>query len=212
MHKIAVLGGTGLFGRGLATRFSFGYEVLLGSRDASKAETAASALERLTKNSIRGLSNLEAAERCDSAIFTLPNSLSEGFMQELVQPLQGKLVISPMVPMNLRNGLFEYSSPDGSAAEWLAKQLPKSRVAAALHTIPAGELLKVKKKLDYDVFVAAEDEKTFKETATIVRKIRGLRPLYVGPLTAARYIESLTPLLLNISRLNGMRDSSLKVV
>ncbi len=212
MHKIAVLGGTGRFGRGLAARFSFGYEVLLGSRDAGKAEAAAKVLERLTENTIGGLSNHDAAGRCDSAIFALPNLLSEGFVRELKLPLEGKLVISPMAPMNLRDGRFEYSPLDGSAAEWLAKQLPKSRVAAALHTIPAGELLKVKKKLDYDVFVAAEDERIFKETAAIVRKIKNLRPLYVGPLAAARYIESLTPLLLNISRLNGMRDSSLKVV
>ncbi len=212
MRKIAVLGGTGELGRGLAARLSFGYEVLLGSRDISKGKAAAKVLERLTGSKIRGLSNLDAAGRCDTAIFALPNLLSERFVRELELPLVGKLVISPMVPMNLRNGRFEYSPLDGSAAEWLAKQLPKSRIAAALHTIPAGELLKVEKKLDYDVFVAAEDEKLFKETAAIVRKIKDLRPLYVGPLTAARYIESLTPLLLNISRLNGMRDSSLKVV
>jgi NADPH-dependent F420 reductase len=212
MRKIAVLGGTGPFGRGLAARFSFNYEVLLGSRDTNKAMVVAKALEGLTENNIRGLSNIEAAERCDIAILALPSPLSDSFVSELELPLEEKLVISPMVPMTFRNGLFEYSPVDGSAAERLAKQLPKSRVAAALHTIPARELLKVRKELDYDVFVAAGDEKLFRESASIVKKIKNLRSLYVGPLASARYVESLTPLLLNISRLNEMKDPSLKVV
>lgn len=212
MRKIGVLGGTGHFGRGLAARLSYNYEVLVGSRDVGRAEAVAKKLEKLTQKTIRGLSSIDAAERCDVAVFAVPNLLPESFVRELKGPLEEKLVISPMVPMRMRNGLLEYSPLDGSAAEWLARQLQKSRVAAALHTIPAGELLKVQKKLDYDVFVAAQDEKVFKETASIVEKVKDLRALYVGPLEAARYLEALTPLLLNIAKLNGMKNSSLKVV
>ncbi len=212
MLRIAILGGTGQLGRGLASRLSDSHEVLVGSRDAGKAEAVALTLGSLTGKRIRGLSNRDAAEASDVGIWALPDLRSGSLAGELARPLEEKLVISPMVPMMVRGGLYEYSPPGDSAAEWLAGMLTKSRVVAALHTIPAAELLNLKKKLDYDVFVAAQDEKLFKEAASVIGGIGGLRPLYVGPLTSAKHIEALTPLLRNISRLNGLKNTSFKVV
>lgn len=212
MDKIAIIGGTGAFGRGLAARLSFHYEVLLGSREVGKARTAAREVGKLTTTLVKGFSNQEAAERCDFGILAVPDLISRDFVRGLRRPLEGKLVISPVVPMRVRKGFFEYDPPAKSAAEWLAEKLPKSTVTAALHTIPAARLLAVKDRLDYDVFVAADERSGFERTASILRKIASLRPLYVGPLAMSRYVEALTPLLLNLSKLNRMRDSSLKVV
>ena len=200
--RIGIVGGTGPLGRGLAARLSYRYEVLIGSREERRAQGVAEEVSTLTGRKVRGVTNHEAARACDAAILALPDLAASELIQEVGKELEGKLVISPIVPMKLKDGLFAHSPSDGSAAESVASILDRSRVAAAFHTVPAPKLLAMGEKLEYTVPVAAEGRETFRETATVVSSIPDLKPIYAGPLSSARIIEALTPLLLNIARLN----------
>ena len=210
--RIGIVGGTGPLGRGLAARLSYGYEVLVGSREETRAAGVAEEVSRLTGGKVTGATNLEVARACDCAILALPDLAASELIREMEKELAGKLVISPIVPMKLEDGRFTYAPSDGSAAESVASILHRSRVAAAFHTVPAPKLLAVGEKLEYTVPVAAEKRETFKEAATVVSSIEDLKPLYAGPLSSARTIEALTPLLLNIGRLNGRKNPSIKIV
>lgn len=210
-RRVGIVGGTGPLGRGLAARLSYNYDVLIGSREETKAKGAAEEVSRLTGRKVMGATNLEAAREGDVAILALPDQPASGLLLEMKKELGGKLVISPIVPMRLKDGRFTYSPSDGSAAESVASILDKSRVAAAFHTVPAPRLLAIGEKMEYTVPVAAERRETFTEAAIVVSSIQNLEPLYAGPLSSARTIEALTPLLLNLARLNGMKNLSLRI-
>jgi NADPH-dependent F420 reductase len=209
--KIAVIGGTGDLGRGLAARLSRKYEVLVGSREAAKAVKSAEELRKIGGSSIIGLSNDQAAGQCDSAIIAIPSLPSYDMLATLKAKLKGKLVISPVVPMTFERGVFSYDLSEGSAAEKIAGAL-ESRVVAAFHTVPAEKLLSMNEVLDYDVLVAADSRADYSEASVIISSIEKLRPLYCGGLRNSRTIESLTPLLLNVGRQNKIRSPSVKVV
>lgn len=201
--KLAIIGGTGKLGVRLAGQLSKKLEVQIGSRDRSRAEAAAAGIPGVT-----GSDELTVAANCDAALLAIPFE-AVARMGALAEALAGKLVISPVVPMQESGGLFYYSLDTGSAAEQIAARLGKSRVAAAFHTVPArffrrgaGDVI--------DVPVAANDKETYTETASIVSCLEGVRPLYVGPLGVASSIERLTPLLLNLAKLNGTKPLSLK--
>lgn len=202
--KIAIIGGTGRLGTGLAGLLSKNYEVFIGSRDVARAEAAAKSA------GVKGGESHAVAGLCDAAILTIPYEAIAA-LESFEQALAGKLVISPVVPMRLEGETFYYREEEGSAAQQVASTLKRSRVAAALHTVPS-RFLKHPEKLDVDVLVAADDRKTFDETAKIVGSIGRIRPLYAGPLAIASSIERLTPLLLNLAKLNGVKAPSLKIV
>jgi NADPH-dependent F420 reductase len=210
--KIAIIGGTGDLGMGLAVRLSNHDDVLIGSRDQAKAEKAAEQARSISGGeSISGRSNADAARACDAAILAIPDLPTDETLRDLAPLLNGKLVISPIVPMRFQDGLFRYTMPEGSAAEKVASVL-RTRVAAALHTVPAERLLKHDMVLELDVPVAAETREIFVETAELISKISSLRPLYAGPLSVSRMLESMTPLLLNIGRFSKIRSPSIKIV
>ncbi len=202
--KIAIVGGTGKLGTGLAEQLSKKYEVHIGSRDPAKAEAAAKSA------GVKGGESHAVAGLCDAAILTIPYE-AVGPLVSFEAELAGKLVISPVVPMKKEGATFYYLEVKGSAAQQVAAALKRSRVAAALHTLPA-RFLKNPEKLNVDVAVAADDKKTFEEAAEIVRSIGRLRPLYLGPLSSASAIERVTPLLLNLASLNGLKTPSVKFV
>ncbi len=212
VRRIGIIAGTGTFGKGLAARLSYNYEVLIGSRERARAQSTAEAVRMITGVEVIGVTNSEAAGLCDAAILALPNQVALKHIQDLRGALAKKLVISPIVPMKLREGRFVYTLSDGSAAERVAAVLRESRVAAAFHNLPAEMLLAVRKQLKYSVLVAAESKEVFSEVAPVVSSIKRLEPFYVGPLSTARSIESLTPLLLNLARLNGMKNPSIRII
>lgn len=210
--KVAILGGTGSMGQGLALRLSSQNDVFIGSRELSKGESVAVRLSSKSGAKIRGGLAEDASDFCDAAIFTLTYSEDANYFAKLRGPLAGKLAISAMVPMKREASGFVYSKESGSAAEYLASVLTSSKVAAAFHTIPAPTLLDDRANLNLDVPVAADSRETYSSSAGLIGGIKGLRPLYAGPLSVARTIEGLTPLILNVARLNGLRNLSMKFV
>lgn len=202
--KVAIIGGTGRLGTGLASALGKKYEVYIGSRDAERAKTAAESA------GVKGGESHVVAGLCDAAILTMPPEAIAS-LASFEEQLSGKLVISPIVPMRAEGGTFYYREGQESAAEQVASALKSSRVSAALHTVPA-RFLRHPDKLGVDVLIAADERETYEETAEIVRSIGPVRPIYAGPLSMASTVERITPLLLNLAKLNGIRTPSVKFV
>ena len=207
-----MIGGTGELGRGLATRFS-GPEnqIAIGSRDPAKARDAASRVVVAPGGTVEGRGNEDAASWCEVAVLTIPDLPSDETLLSLKSSLAGKLVISPIVPMKFIDGLFFPALSSESAAERVASVL-QTKVAAAFHTLSGPRLLRPNKALNSDVLVAADSVEIYSEVAAIVSKVNGLRPLYAGPLRNARMLEMLTPMLLNVGKLNKILSPSIKVL
>jgi 8-hydroxy-5-deazaflavin:NADPH oxidoreductase len=203
--KVAIIGGTGRLGMRLAAQLSKKLEVQIGSRERAKAEKAAAGIP-----GVIGAEELTVASNCDAAVLAIPYQAVAG-LGALEAALADKLVISPVVPVKEVDGTFYYGLETGSAAEEVAARLGRSRVAAALHTVPSRFLVKGAKEV-IDIPVAADDRRTFEEAVTIISCLDGVRPLYVGPLKVASTIERLTPLLLNLAKLNGLKTPSVRFV
>jgi NADPH-dependent F420 reductase len=194
--KVAIIGGTGSMGRALAKQLSTNYEVIIGSRDPARARAAAEGIEGAKGTDYHG-----ASEAADVVLFAIPY-LAMSSVAELASVAAGKLVISMINPIREEGGLLRYVAGEVSAAEELARLLPGSRVATAFNNVPAG-FLKREVVLPVDILVAADSKETFEEAASLVRGVKGMRPLYAGPLSQARIVESITPLVLNLAKLNG---------
>jgi 8-hydroxy-5-deazaflavin:NADPH oxidoreductase len=210
--RVAVIGGTGDLGFGLAVRLAKAYEVTIGSRDLARAADAAAKASTIASARVGAKTNLEAAGRCDIAILAVPDLPPADLLSSLAQSLEGKLVISPIVPMVVKDGVFSLSLSGDSAAERVAKGLPMARVAGAFHTVPASRLPRLEEELAYDVPVTADSREVYEQAARVVSSVGRLRPLYAGPLTVSRMVEAITPLLLNVSKLNKLRSPSIKLV
>jgi 8-hydroxy-5-deazaflavin:NADPH oxidoreductase len=193
-------------------RLSKAYSVTIGSRDPARAASAAAKGTTLSRVRIEAKSNEEAARGCDIAILAVPEIPSPDFLASLAPDLMQKLVISPIVPMVVENGVFSLTPSADSAAERVARALPASRVAGAFQTVPAPMLSRLTEELDYDVLVTANSREVFAEAASVVSSVGKLRPLYAGPLKATRLVEAFTPALLNVLKLNKIRTPSIKLV
>jgi NADPH-dependent F420 reductase len=186
--------------------------VTIGSRNPARAAEAAAKASTLARMPVVGKTNEEAASGCQIAILAVPDLPSADFLSGLAQALKDKLVISPIVPMVFKDGIFSISLPGESAAERVAKALPASHVAGAFHTVPAPKLADLEEELVYDVLVTADTREVYDQAARVVSSVGRLRPLYAGPLVASRMVEAFTPVLLNVSRLNKLKSPSIRLV
>ena len=203
--KVAIIGGTGTMGMALARHLSGEYEVTIGSRDPSRAAAAAAGIRGASGADYKG-----ASRAADVVIFTIPY-VALGLVADLAEEASSKLVISVLNPMALEDGLMKYAPKGESAAEEMAHLLPHSRVATAFNNVPP-RFFKDDIVPPADVLIAADSKETYEETAKIVASIREMRPLYVGPLFEARTVEAITPLLVNLARLNNTKALTTKFV
>ncbi|RLI82025.1 NADPH-dependent F420 reductase [Archaeoglobales archaeon] len=216
--KIALLGGTGHLGIGLAVRFAIlGHDVIVGSRKLEKAKMKANEynqiLEKLgEKPTIKGLANEDAAKQADISVFTIPWEHAFATAEFLKQALKDKIVISPLVPMEKRGKTFYYSKlPEGSAAEKLATILD-SKVISAYQTIPAEKFARLNEKFEWDVAVCGDNDEAKKIVIELTNQIDGLKAYDAGPLAVSSMVESLTPLLINIMLRNKLKDLGVRFV
>ena len=199
---IGFLGGTGLEGRGLALRFALaGEQVVIGSRQAVRAQEAARAVsERGAVEGVSGARNGEAAE-ADVVFITCPYQAQTGLLEPLADALAGKLVVSTVAPLAFDEGsAMLIDVPEGSAAEQARRLLPRSRVTAAFQNVSAVDLWSPQRTLEGDVVVCSDDEQARLQTMELARLIPDLRPVDGGALRAARYVEGITALILNLNR------------
>ncbi|CAG1004987.1 MAG: NADPH-dependent F420 reductase [Candidatus Methanoperedens sp.] len=216
--KIAILGGTGRIGEGLATRWATRHNIYIGSRDVEKAKNAACGYScRLTDQGfecqIDGTSNKEAVEKADVAVLSVPFEAALDLIECLRPVLKNQILISLVVPMKKENGSFEYTPPEeGCAALRIQHLLPGVKVVSAYHNLSYRKLCKIDLDIDADVAICSDNEDAKQVVMDLTREIRNVRPLDGGPLKEARMIESLTPFLINMAKRNGLSDLGVKFV
>ena len=223
--KIAVLGGTGNIGEGMVLRLALQNlmtegvknEIIIGSRSRETADEAAKkALSELENCgfdtsgiTITGSTNLEAAQAAEMIILTIRFDNVLPLLDEIREALENKILITPVVPMVKEGSLFIYKPPEeGSAALAIQKRAPAStKIVAAFHNIPAGKLKDVVKcKAVHHALVCSDDAEAKKMVMELTQHMGCMKPLDGGPLQQANTMESLTPLLINVAKLNGLKD------
>jgi NADPH-dependent F420 reductase len=205
-RKIAILGGTGAEGTGLAFRFAkAGEHVLIGSRDTARAQETAKLLRERIGSFVQidGLDNLSAAAACDVAVLTVPFSGTVALLKQVKNHWKpGTIVIDTTVPLAASVGGAATRMVgvwQGSAAEQTRELLPAGvHLAAALQNVGA-DLLAGDIPVDCDVLVCSDDENARQVAFDLVNKIPGARPLNGGKLENARIVESLTALLIGLN-------------
>ena len=196
---LAVLGGTGEQGRGLALRFALaGLPVVLGSRSAEKAAQAAA----LLPEGVRGLSNADAAAAGDVVVVAVPWEGHRELLVELAGALAGKVVVDCVNPLGFdASGAYALVVEEGSAAQQAAAVLPDSRVVAAFHHVSAVLLLDESvERLDTDVLVLGDDRAATDLVASLADRLPGMRGIYAGRLRNAHQVEALTANLISVNR------------
>ena len=209
--KIGIVGGTGDIGEGMAMRLSPYFDVIVGSREADKAEqTCKLGSETLKQRgldcSLKGVSNQSAVDDADIVILAIPFKHLAGTLETL-HGFENKIVVSPVNPMEKRDHFVFVPPAEGSAALLIKRLLPKeARICSAFNTIAANKWKALDEELTYSVPVCGDDADAKRQVMDIVNKVSKLQAFDAGPLAVSSMVEALTPLLLNIARYNKMRD------
>lgn len=212
-------------GRGLAIRWALKHDILIGSRSKERADETAERLNGLAvgfyqdqlEGSFTGLTNEEAIKRAEIVVICFPAKATVEAVTALRPYMrEDQIVISTVVPMKRQKKLFYFNSlgtgEEKSAAEIVQGLVAPIPVVTGLQTVPAAYLNNIDAILNLDVFLAGDDELAVSVVSKLIRDIPNLRPLKVGPLNNSKFIESLTPLLLNAAVLNGLHDPSIRIV
>jgi NADPH-dependent F420 reductase len=214
LMTVAVLGGTGKEGSGLVLRWAQGgYRVLIGSREASKAEAKAQELNAvLGEVLIRGLSNEEAAAQADLVVLCVPYAAHEPILESVKDVVQGKILVDVTVPLQPPHVRTVYI-PEGNAAVLEAQALLGEgvRVVAAFQNVSAVHLKELDHKIDTDVLVCGDDENAKNEIYRLIESIDGMRPVDAGPLANAVAVEALTPVLLYINKRYKVSGAGIRI-
>ena len=210
---VAVLGGTGKEGKGLAYRWAkAGYQVLIGSRSSEKAVTAASEILELMEGegSVVGLNNPEAAQRADIVVLTVPYSAHRDTLESVKDALKGKLLIDVTVPLVPPKVSKVQMPPAGSAAQE-AKQIVGEgvEVVAAFQNISYEHLLD-DGDVDCDVLVTGSSKDARHEAIKLV-EAAGLTGWDAGPIENSVVVEGLTSVLININKQYGSTHSGIRI-
>jgi 8-hydroxy-5-deazaflavin:NADPH oxidoreductase len=196
---IAILGGTGEQGRGLARRFAMaGQPVIVGSRSRDRAQAVAGEIG----HGVRGLPNREAAAEADVVIAAVPWEGHGELLSGLAADLAGKIVVDCVNPIGFDSrGAYRLPVAEGSAAEQAAALLPDSRVVAAFHHVSAVLLLDPEVgTIDMDVLVLGDDRRATDLVQALAARIPGVRGVYAGRLRNCGQVEALTANLVSINR------------
>ncbi len=212
---IAVLGGTGKEGSGLALRWAkAGYKVIIGSRDADRAWQKADEFRKahpLSADSLRGAENRAAAEEAQIVVLTVPYDAHRATLEQLRDVVQGKVLVDVTVPMQPPKIRTVYV-PEGKAAALEAQALlgPGVYVVAAFQNISAIHLQEADSHIDCDVLVCGDDADAKAQVIRMAEAI-GMRGLDAGSLANAVAVEALTPVLLYLNRQYKVKSSGIRI-
>ena len=208
---IAILGGTGKEGTGLALRWaSNGYNVIIGSRNEEKALKVTGELnEILGKPLISGMENSAAARAADINVLTVVATAHEAAVTSLKGDLQGKILIDATARIKFPNP----KPPEPPSAPRIAQEILGEgvQVVAAFQNIPATALKNLAKDLDSDVLVCADEREAADQVGELIRGA-GMNAYYVGDLDMAITIEGLTAVLVYLNKFNDISHASIKIV
>lgn len=206
IRPIAILGGTGPVGMGLALRWArAGETIIIGSRDAGRAQQTAAAIQQKVgaQANITGMENSEACAAADILMLTVPFEGQAALLKQLKPSITaGSILIDATVPLAASVGGRSSRTLgvwQGSAAQQAAELVPKDvSVVAAFHNVSA-ELLNGDAPLDCDVIVCSDDHDALQLTRDLAAKIPGVRAIDGGKLENARFCEQATAMLIGMN-------------
>lgn len=212
-YRIAVLGGTGAQGSGLALRLAAaGHTVTIGSRDAAKAKQSAAELsEQLTGKTIAGDGNKQAAAGAEIAILTVPYAVQQATVDDVRDEIAGKILIDATVPL-VPPKVSVVQLPDGQSAVAVVQQRlgAQTRVVSAFQNVSAQHLADLHHDIDCDVLVCGDDTAACNLAIGLIRDI-GMRGLYAGTIRNSAAVEALTSVLIAINRRNKVTGSGIRI-
>jgi len=209
MHTIAVIGGTGPQGRGLAYRFALsGHEVIIGSRDAGRASDKATEIAEKAGVIVSGADNAAAAAAADVVMLAVPFDGHAALVVSLAAELDTKIVISCVNPLGFdAKGPYAIRVGAGSAAEEAQQLVPGARVVGAFHHVSALNLWKHEGPLEHeDVLVCGDDEDANTVVAELAATVTGRGGIIAGGLRLARELEPWTGVLISINKRHKVRS------
>ena len=209
---IAVLGGTGKEGKGLAYRWAkAGYQVIIGSRTNEKAETAAGDLnEMLGEGTVLGLLNTDAAEKADILVLTVPYSAHKPTLESVKEAAQGKIFIDVTVPLVPPKVSKAQMPPAGSATQEAQEILGDDvNVVSAFQNISHEHLI-TDHSVNCDVLVTGKGKAARLEALKLV-EAAGMTGWDAGPIENSMVVEGMTSLLIYINKQNGVKSAGIKI-
>jgi NADPH-dependent F420 reductase len=213
MLTVAVLGGTGKEGKGLAYRWAkAGYKVLIGSRSSEKAVTAAGEIMELLDGtgSVVGMNNLEAAQQANIVVLTVPYAAHRDTLESVKEAVKGKLFIDVTVPLVPPKVSKVQMPPAGSAAQEAKEILGEGvEVVAAFQNISHEHLLG-EGDVECDVLVTGSSKDARHEALKLV-EAAGLVGWDAGPIENSVVVEGLTSVLIYINKQYGSTHSGIKI-
>jgi NADPH-dependent F420 reductase len=211
--KIAVLGGTGKEGSGLALRWaSAGHHVVIGSRSPERAQQAAAAINaRIGAERADGADNLTAARNGDIAVLTVPYAAQLATLDEVKVALAGKILVDVTVPL-VPPQVGRVQLPDGGSAVVKAQAMlgPGVRVVSAFQNVSAELLAVLGQAVDCDVLVCGDDREARAQVIALAQDA-GMRAFHAGPLANSVVAEALTSVLITINRQYKVKHSGIAI-
>lgn len=211
--KIAVLGGTGKEGSGLALRWAAaGLRVTLGSRDLEKAQRAAAELNAaLRQDLVRGMTNRDAAAQADLIVMTVPYAAQAATIDSVKDLVQGKVLVDVTVPLDPTN-VRRVKMPSAGSAAVEAQQLfgEAVRVVAAFQNISAEHLKSLDHEIECDVLVCGNDKDAKKQVIELAQAAR-MTAWDAGPIENAMVVEGLTSVLINLNIKHKVKASGIRI-
>jgi NADPH-dependent F420 reductase len=213
LPTLAVLGGTGAEGSGLAFRWAnAGYPVIIGSRTAEKAVAGAAELNALLgKDIVRGMDNLSAATAAEIAILTVPYSAQQSTVADLAAALQGKILVDVTVPL-VPPKVNRVQLPEGGSAVVALQQMlgDSVKVVSAFQNVSAHHLKDLHHNVECDVLVCGDDIPS-REIVIKLANACGLRGIHAGPLQNSVVAEALTSVLISINQRYKIAGSGIRI-
>lgn len=218
--KIAIIGGTGDQGLGLAMRFvKSGEHVLVGSRDVKKAENAVNIIKNMVHNddlsNVSAMTNEDAATNGDIVILTVPLQAQMVTLKSIKDHLDGRILVDATVPLEGCIGGKPTRFVDlweGSAAERSQAFLgDEAIVVSAFNNISAASLTNIDENVECDCLVSGDDKNANSEVMALAEKIQGVRAIECGTLENARIVEKITPLLINLNIRNKIKLAGIRI-
>ncbi len=208
---IAIIGGTGKEGTGLALRWAAaGYDIVIGSREISKARQTAEMINlKLGKGSVIGLTNQEAAKMAEICVLTVQQSAHQQAIENLKEVLRGKILVDATSRVDYRDP----RPPDPPSAGQQAQAILGSttRVVAAFQNIPAQSLARgIGQSMDAEALVCSDDLDAAEQVLNLAISA-GMRGYYAGGLANAVVVEGLTSILISLNKHYKVKNASIKI-
>ncbi|HOT93998.1 MAG TPA: NADPH-dependent F420 reductase [Methanoregulaceae archaeon] len=215
--KVAIIGGTGGQGLGIATRFvQAGEDVTIGSRTVEKAEAAVEKVKHLlgeVKN-VASAANPDAAKWADVLVLTVPLAAQKETLISIREGAVGKPLLDATGPLEscIGGSASRYIDlPEGSAAQRAQAILPEAKVICAFNNISQSWFMQLDEAIDCDCLICGDDRDAKALVTPLIEKIPGVRVIDCGPLERACIIEKITPLLIGLNIRNRCQFGGIRV-